>query len=84
MNVWLIEEFGERVIINHADAFTWRPNGERFNAVWHDIWNGISLDNHDGMKKLHRRYGRWLIQPAFNSSWCHDYIKKMLREERGR
>lgn len=79
----LKKEFGERVVINFTSAFTWHPNGERFNAVWHDIWNEMGPDNHEEMKKLHRRYGRWLSQPAFNSSWGHDYVKKVLREERG-
>ena len=42
-----------------ADAMTWRPKpGERFDVVWHDIWNNICTDNLPEMSKLHRSYGR--------------------------
>lgn len=42
-----------------ADAMTWRPkSGERFDVVWHDIWNNICADNLPEMIKLHRAYGR--------------------------
>lgn len=48
-----------RVEIIHANALEYKPaKGERFNAVWHDIWDTISEDNLPDMKLLHRRYGR--------------------------
>lgn len=42
-----------------ADAMIWRPKpGERFDVIWHDIWNNICTDNLPEMSKLHRSYGR--------------------------
>ena len=59
----------QRLVINHTDAFAWKPNGIRFNSVWHDIWDNICEDNLSEMKQLHRRYGHWLQQPSFQGSW---------------
>ena len=48
-----------RLEIIHANALQYRPaRGERFDVVWHDIWDNICSDNLDDMKLLHRRYGR--------------------------
>jgi len=66
----------DRVTINHADAFTWRPDGLRFNSVWHDIWNDICSDNLEEMKKLHRRYGHYLQKPSYQGSWCRHLIER--------
>ena len=73
----------QRIIINNADALTWKPiNGTRYNVVWHDIWPEINADNYDEMKLLHRRYGHWLKGTHWQGSWGKDYIFKELREER--
>ena len=66
----------ERVIINHVDAFTWKPEGLRFNCIWHDIWNEICADNLDSMKRLHRRYGHYLQKPSYQGSWCRYLIER--------
>lgn len=51
--------FDPRVEIIHADAMEYKPaKGERFDVVWHDIWENICSDNNEQMKVLHRRYGR--------------------------
>lgn len=56
------------LIIVHADAFDFKPQkGQRFNAVWHDIWDNICGDNVEDMKKLHRKYGRHC---DWQGSWC--------------
>ena len=77
------EEFGSRVLINEADAFSWKPpKGLKFDAVWHDIWATICGDNYPEMKLLHRRYARWLNRDSdewllpFNSSWCLEEAKE--------
>jgi hypothetical protein len=56
------------LIIVHADAFEYKPQkGQRFDAVWHDIWDSICGDNIEDMKKLHRKYGR---KTDWQGSWC--------------
>ena len=63
-------EKDERVSIIHADAYKWKPpKGTKYNYVWHDIWSYISGDNVEGMKKLHRRYGR---RTSWQGSWCRE------------
>lgn len=62
-----------RVEIVHANALEYRPaKGERFNTVWHDIWDTISEDNLPDMKLLHRRYGRLA---DWQGSWARGYWK---------
>src|SRR3990167_3809769 len=59
---------GPRVTVVHQDAFTYKPpRGQRFDFVWHDIWNGICGDNYEEMKYLHRKYGRIA---KWQESWC--------------
>jgi hypothetical protein len=63
-----------RVSIIQADAFTWKPlKGERYNAVWHDIWDNICADNLDEMAKLHRKYGK---RCDYQDSWCKELCKR--------
>jgi len=58
------------IIIVHADAFEYKPQkGQRYGAVWHDIWDNICGDNLEDMKKLHRKYCR---RTDWQSSWCRD------------
>ena len=67
-----------RVTIIHADALEWRPaKGEKFDAVWHDIWDDISSDNLQDMKTLHRRYGR---RADWQGSWMRHMCERQLRE----
>lgn len=82
----LKEEFGDKLKVNHVSAFDYRPNGIRFNTVWHDIWPDITLDNYDEYKKLSYRYSHWLKKPYFHDAWCYDLLKNMKRDrdnERG-
>lgn len=66
-----------RVEIVHADAFDYQPpKGLRYNVVWHDIWDDITADNLDGMKKLHRKYGK---RCDWQGSWCRDLCEEYAR-----
>ena len=57
-----------RVEIIRADAYAYQPpKGVRYGMVWHDIWSDICSDNLEGMKKLHRKYGR---RADWQGSWC--------------
>jgi len=59
-----------RVEIINADAYDYTPaKGERFEVVWHDIWDDICADNLRGMKALHRKYSR---RCDWQASWCRE------------
>lgn len=64
----------QRVNIVHASAFDYQPpKGQRYDAVWHDIWDFICADNLDEMKALHRKYGR---RTDWQSSWCREECER--------
>jgi len=68
-----------RVNIIHADALEYKPEkGIRFNAVWHDIWDNISIENLENMALLHRKYGR---KTDWQGSWCKRLCLSMKRKE---
>lgn len=72
----------EKVTIVHADALEWRPEkGQRFDVVWHDIWDDICLDNKPEMSRLHRCYGS---RCDLQNSWSKSYLEQMQREDRQR
>lgn len=63
----------ERLRVICADATEWKPTkGERFNAVWHDIWDTMCMDNMPEMVKLRRRWGQL-------SDWCGCWSQDWLR-----
>ena len=67
------------VEIIHADAFEYTPpKGIRYGAVWHDIWLYITSDNLEGMKKLHRKYGR---KTDWQGSWARWECERQKKEE---
>jgi hypothetical protein len=66
-----------RVEIIHADAYEYRPaKGERFDYVWHDIWNDLSEDNFPLMAKLNRRYAHYSKNQG---TWSRDEVRAMNR-----
>jgi hypothetical protein len=66
-----------RLTMIGADAYTWQPpKGQRWNVVWHDIWDDICTDNLDGMKALHRKYGR---RCDWQGSWCRELCERYAR-----
>lgn len=68
------------LIIVWADAFDYKPQkGQRFGAVWHDIWDGICGDNVEDMKKLHRKYGR---HADWQGSWCRWHCEQANKRNR--
>ena len=74
----------KRVTIIQADAFTYKPK-QRFNVVWHDIWDAISVANLPEMHRLHRKYGS---KCDWQGSWCRKWCEKSrltnLRERKER
>ena len=63
---------GVDLTIHEGDALTYRfPVGRRWGIAWHDIWDFISEENLEGMKLLHRRYGR---RVDWQGSWARELI----------
>ena len=61
-----------RVEIVESNALEYRPDkGERFDVVWHDIWeDGLHEDTWPQCKLLHRRYGQLT---NWQGSWSREY-----------
>ena len=69
-----------KVTVVHADAFEYEPEpGKRFGAVWHDIWTFITSENIEGMKKLHRKYGR---KCDWQGSWARADCERQRRQDK--
>ncbi|MBT6046419.1 MAG: hypothetical protein HOG49_06325 [Candidatus Scalindua sp.] len=57
----------KRLTIINEDAYEYKPpKGERYDFVWHDIWDDLCSDNLELMGKLHRKYGR---RTSWQDSW---------------
>jgi spermidine synthase len=70
----------KRLTIIQGDAFTWKPPKEqKWDIVWHDVWNEICTDNLPQMSKLHRRFGKRCI---WQDSWSRGLLQVYKREER--
>jgi hypothetical protein len=66
-----------RVEIVQADAHTYRPaRGERFDYVWHDIWDDIQADNLPSMATLMRRYR---TRAPAQGVWSRDMVMAYRR-----
>ena len=72
------EKYGVKLDIIQSDAMTFKPPKDaKYGMVWHDIWSHICADNYDGMKKLHRKYGR---KAEWQGSWCHSEVKRLFNQ----
>ncbi len=77
---WPNHVIDHRVSIICADAITFKPpKGKRYNAVWHDIWDDLCIDNIEDMKHLHRKYGQY---SDWQGSWCRGICEEEKRKER--
>lgn len=69
----------KRVKIINADCFEYKPpKGERYDFVWHDIWDNICADNIPEMSKLHRKYGRRTNE---QDSWCRAECERLRSQD---
>jgi len=60
----------DRLTIINGDAFQYKPpKGQRYQMVWHDIWDTICSDNLPQMHQLHRKYGR---RTDWQGSWSRE------------
>jgi len=64
-----------RVTIVQADAFDYKlARGERYDFVWHDIWDDITADNLEPMKRLVRKYARRATKQGV---WSRDILRAL-------
>lgn len=67
----------DRLTIINADAFQYQPpKGQRYQMVWHDIWDSICSDNLPQMHRLHRKYGR-------RADWQGSWSRELCEWQRG-
>lgn len=68
----------KRFVIVQGDAYAYKPSpGEKYDYVYHDIWDDISADNLPLMNKLTRR---WQNRTPAQGVWS----RSMARRERER
>jgi len=71
------QKYPNRMAVICADALDYTfSNGQKFDAVWHDIWPTICEDNLPDMRKLHRKYGK---RAKWQGSWCRWECEKRAR-----
>jgi len=68
----------KKVTIIQADAFTWKPNGQKFDWGWHDIWTDLCVDILPEMTKLKRHYCR-AVTVGQQRCWDEDRLKRLSR-----
>ena len=78
--------FNDKVKIINADVFEWKPEkGQKFDCIYHDIWNWVNSDVYEEeMKPLKRKYCHYLkskeISPnRFHKCWVEYQAKNNLR-----
>jgi len=62
-----------RVEIVNESIFEYKHN-EHFDCAWFDIWDDISGEEYPEMKRLHRRFGRYV---GWSDSWCRNQSRRM-------
>lgn len=68
----------KRVSVVNASAYDYQPpKGERYGAVWHDIWDTLCGDNLPEMTRLKRKYGR-------RCDWQGCWGERFIRRRTGR
>ena len=68
-----------RVRFFNDDALDFECRGEKFDLVWHDIFDDICADNLPIMHKLHRKYGG---KTGWQGSWCRERCEYMMKQQR--
>ena len=72
-----IKKYPDRLNIIQADALTYKPTN-KYDVVFHDIWDNICSDNLNDMKLLHRKYGK---RTKWQASWCRELCEMYKRRD---
>lgn len=67
-----------RLEVIHEDCFLYQPK-QKYDCVWHDIWDTITSDNLLEMKILHRKYAK---RTRYQDSWAKKICLRLRREEK--
>ncbi|MFA5211677.1 MAG: hypothetical protein WC414_04270 [Patescibacteria group bacterium] len=73
--------FNTKVKIINDDIYNYIPE-KKFDYIYFDIWNTISSDNYDDMKKLHRTFRKYLNKDGTITSWRYEDCKYQKYRER--
>jgi spermidine synthase len=77
-------KFNDKVIIIHEDIFKYKPKPKtKFDTIYFDIWNNITADNFDDIKKLERRFKRRLNKDNdkyYINSWQKFEVTQAVKE----
>lgn len=69
-----------RLEIVQGDAYAYKPaKDERYDYVWHDIWDDISSDNLKLMQKL---TAKWRNRAGKQGVWSREQARVQARRER--
>lgn len=64
----------KRLNIINADALKYQPaKKEKYDFVWHDIWDNICSDNLSEMNTLHKKYSK---KTKWQDSWAKQLCKR--------
>lgn len=66
-----------RLEIINEDIFNFKPT-EHYDFGWYDIWDDISGDEYEEMKKLTRKLSRYVSK---SDCWCKNESKKRAKYE---
>lgn len=69
-----------RLSIHQRDCFAYKPaRGERYNVIWHDVWDDISAGNLEQMNMLKRR---WAKRCDWQGCWSEQMDRRLNRRAR--
>lgn len=67
-----------RLVIHEMSAYDYEPaKGQKFDAVWHDIWDVISDENLLEMETLKKKFAKHANWQGF---WCESECRAMLKK----
>lgn len=76
---------GDKVTVIHDNIFAWPIPDRKWNIIYFDIWDTISSDNWEGMKRLTKRFKYKVdrtVEPWVLTSWKKEKVKSLVAEER--
>ena len=74
---YLKDKYDNKLTIINEDALEYKlKKNEKYDFVWHDIWDDICADNWETMTQLHKKYAK---RCKFQDSWVRDRVKYLRK-----